>query len=282
MKKRNRARTISFLLCIVSLGVPCVATAAVTITEAMYNPAGSDTGREWIELHNSGSEAVELTSGQKGWKVNDGANHILANTLTVPPGGFVIIASNPVAFAAQYGSGLVVTKSAISLNNTSGTLSLLDAEGKVVDTVSYIKTLGGFEDSMSLHRVGSTFASGVPNPGALPAPGIPQKAPLTQKTTVPVTAAAKTQPKKTEATQPAQIISKSDLPAAAAVSQQSVQAGESDSPVALPKQGGFLWHYILALAALIVFGMASVWYVRAENQAKRSETQSLADEFDIE
>lgn len=266
MKKRNCARTISFLLCIVSLGVPCAATAAVTITEAMYNPAGSDTGHEWIELHNSGSEAVEVLAGQKGWRINDGANHMFGSNVVIPPGEFVIVASNPVVFAAQYGSGLLVVKSALSLNNAGGTLSLLDAEGKVVDIVSYIKTLGGFEDGMSLHRVGNTFASGVPNPGVPPMPGVPKPVPApVVKATIP---AVKTKTKQPPLEQSARVASASQLPAAAAI---------------LPsKQGGFLWHYILALAALVVFGVASVWYARAENQAKRSETPSLADEFDIE
>lgn len=264
MKKSNYALFI--FLCITGVSVPSVAWATVTITEVMYNPAGSDAGREWIELYNNGSESVEITSGQKGWKVSDGSNHILANAYTVPPGGFVIIATNPTTFRAQYGSALSVVKSALSLNNTSGTLSLLDEKGEVVDTVSYTKDLGGFEDGMSLHRVGSTFAHGAPNPGVPPMPGVPKPAPApVVKATIP---AVKTQTKQPPLEQSARVASTSQLPAAAAVSPS--------------KQGGFLWHYILGLVALIVFGMASVWYVRAENQVKRSETPSPADEFDIE
>ena len=180
MKKSNYALFI--FLCITGVSVPSVAWATVTITEVMYNPAGSDAGREWIELYNNDSESVEITSGQKGWKVSDGSNHILAQALTVPPGGFVIIATNPATFRAQYGNALFVVKSALNLTNTSGTLSLLDARGEVVDTVSYTKDLGGFEDGTSLHRVGSTFAPDVPNPGVAPAPGVPKSAPPAQKT----------------------------------------------------------------------------------------------------
>jgi len=266
MKKRNCARTIYFLLCVVSVGVPCVATAAVTITEVMYNPAGSDTGREWIELHNGGSEVVELEAGQKGWRIHDGANHVFGSATVVPPGGFVIIASNPVTFAAQYSSGLLVVKSALSLNNTGGTISLLDADGKVVDTVSYTKSLGGFEDGMSLHRVGSTFAPGVPNPGTPPMPSVPKpaSAPVV-KATVP---AVKTQTKQPPLEQPSRVASASQLPAAAAVLSS--------------KQEGFLWHYILALIALVLFGVATVWYIRLERAARLLETPNRADEFDIE
>ena len=264
MKKSNYALFI--FLCITGVSVPSVAWATVTITEVMYNPAGSDAGREWIELYNNDSESVEITSGQKGWKVSDGSNHILAQALTVPPGGFVIIATNPATFRAQYGNALFVVKSALNLTNTSGTLSLLDARGEVVDTVSYTKDLGGFEDGTSLHRVVSTFAPDVPNPGVPPMPGVPKPAPApVVKATIP---AVKTQTKQPPLEQSARVASTSQLPAAAAVS--------------LSKQEGFWWHYILGLVALVLFGVASVWYIRAENQAKRPETVGPVDEFDIE
>jgi hypothetical protein len=279
MKKSNYALFI--FLCITGVSVPSVAWATVTITEVMYNPAGSDAGREWIELYNNGSESVEITSGQKGWKVSDGSNHILAQALTVPPGGFVIIATNPATFRAQYGNALFVVKSALNLTNTSGTLSLLDARREVVDTVSYTKDLGGFEDGTSLHRVGSTFAPDVPNPGVAPAPGVPKSAPPAQKTTAPTVAAAKIQPKETVVEQHARTIDKSDLSAASTLSQQGTKTKESNSLAPVQEQRSLFWHYILALTALMVFGVASVWYIRSE-QTKQPETPSLADEFDIE
>lgn len=263
------------VLCIASVSVP-VAWASMTITEVMYNPVGSDTGREWVELYNSGNKPVELEAGQKGWRIHDGANHIFADAVVVPPGGFVLVANNPTTFKAQYGNTLSVVKSALSLNNTSGTLSLVDADGEVVDTVSYTKSLGAFEDGMSLHRVGSTFAPGVPNPGGSPMPGVPKPAPAAVTTPT-----QKTDTKQVAPEQPVRT-NKSDLPAATAVSQQSAQAGEAASPVVLPTQSGFLWHYLLALAALIVLGVASVWYLRIEARAVQSETPNLADEFDIE
>lgn len=109
-------------------------------------------------------------------------------------------------------------------------------------------------------------------------PSAPKPIPaLVPKATVP---AIKTEEKKSPE-QPARLTGKSDSPAAVALVAQSVQPGESDSPGDRPQKGGFLWHYILALMALTVFGVASVWYVRPE-QTKRSETPSLVDEFDIE
>jgi hypothetical protein len=248
----------------------------------MYNPLGSDAGHEWVELYNSGSESVDITSGQKGWKIHDGSNHIFGSAVTLAPGAFVLVANNPTTFAGQYGSEVSVVKSALSLNNTGATISLLNAEGDTIDTVLYTKTLGGFEDGMSLHRVGSTFAPGTPNPGLAPAPGVPKSESPAQKTTVPTAVAVKIQPKKTIVEQSARAVGKSDLPAASVLSQQGVQTKESNSPAPVQEQRSLFWHYVLALAALVVFGMASVWYIRAEKQAKPPETPSLADEFDIE
>jgi thiamine phosphate synthase YjbQ (UPF0047 family) len=38
------------------------ATAAVTINEIMYDPDGSDTNREWVELYNDGGSSVDLSA----------------------------------------------------------------------------------------------------------------------------------------------------------------------------------------------------------------------------
>ena len=70
------------------------------ITEVMYDPKGSDTGQEWVELYNPDASAVTMVAGSKGWKFNDGSNHLLVDpaaasngggrgSLTIPAGGFV-------------------------------------------------------------------------------------------------------------------------------------------------------------------------------------------------
>jgi len=267
MIKRKHALYIVFFFA-VSLSVPAYACGAITITEVMYNPAGSDTGREWIELYNGDSEAEELEAGQKGWKVNDGSNHLLATVTVVPPGGFVIVAANPEMFRAQYGGGTPVIKSAINFNNTGGTISLVDTEGVLVDSVSYSKNLGGFEDGTSLHRVGTSFAPGTPNPGGAPMPGVPKKAPAPAKV---VASVQKSITPKVEPQQRTELKS----------STTSNTAHTAALPKALPQQGNFLWHYVLALSALVVLGVASVWYIRSE-QATQPETLPSAEEFDIE
>lgn len=52
--------TVAFLF------LPAMARAQVLINELFTNPAGIDTGQEWIELYNSGEQTADLT----GWQIN--------------------------------------------------------------------------------------------------------------------------------------------------------------------------------------------------------------------
>lgn len=249
-----------------------MARAGVVITEVMYNPPGSDVGREWIEIYNNADQSIELTSGQKGWKVSDGSNHVLGSTLVLEPGAFAILASNPNALVPQYGSNTHVVKTALNLNNTGATLSIINAQGGVVDTVSYTKNQGGFEDGMSLHRVGDTFAPGVPGPGLPPNTGMPKA--VTPKTN-PIPPAVK----KETVQAPAPVAARQ---AAAVAVHPLAQASTTKEYAPVPAAPAALWHYLVGLAALVLFGVASALYIRAEHNAQQKETSSVAEEFDIE
>ena len=76
-------------------------TSALIFNEIMYDPAGADTDREWIELLNESNNTVDLTS----WKFFEAnTNHGLSSfqgSLTIPIGGYVIIANNPAKFLEE-------------------------------------------------------------------------------------------------------------------------------------------------------------------------------------
>jgi hypothetical protein len=83
---------------------------AVLVTEFMPNPAGTDTEREWMEIYNSGPDAVDLTN----WKVGDeeavpnptaggeGMFTFPAGT-TMQPGDVLVIAVQAGGFEDLYG-----------------------------------------------------------------------------------------------------------------------------------------------------------------------------------
>lgn len=94
-------------------------TAGVAITAAMVNPAGKDSGNEWISLRNTGSAPVSV----EGWILKDQAGR----TLTLPVG-------DPFE-----GDIMIYEIKPVRLNNTGGALFLHDGNGKLVHKVKYTK-----------------------------------------------------------------------------------------------------------------------------------------------
>ena len=161
-----------------ALLAPACSHAQVIISEIMYNPAGSDSGREWVELYNQGTSDVSIIGGTvKGsWRISDGSNHTLVDpatgvgrgSLTVPAGGYLIVASDPAEFiSGEYAGGSYsVVKSSISLNNTGATLSLVGGDGTIVDSVSYAGGQGASDDGASLQKqADGSWLAALPTPG---------------------------------------------------------------------------------------------------------------------
>jgi hypothetical protein len=96
----------------------------VVISEIMYNPSSSNTGGEYLELHNITGSPVTLqdevsTETSPGntitevipWKFSDGIDFTFPANTTIPAYGYLILAGNPSAFTAYYGpmpSGVAV------------------------------------------------------------------------------------------------------------------------------------------------------------------------------
>ena len=80
----------------------------VVINEIMYNPDWPDSGPftneqyEYIELHNISGNSVSV----RGWKFTDGIDFSFPEdvSVTVPAGGYLIVAREPQAFALRYPS----------------------------------------------------------------------------------------------------------------------------------------------------------------------------------
>jgi plastocyanin len=170
----NSPRSLMMLLSFLFFAIPFSVQAEVTISEIMYDAEGSDNDREWIELSNNGGENIELA----GWKVNDGANHVLneppknggQGMLTIEPHSSIILADNASVFLSEYRLSGTVVDTTFSFKNTSGTISLVDTEGAVIDTVSFDKAMGGAGDGMSLQRRGQGWVASPPTPGGVQIP----------------------------------------------------------------------------------------------------------------
>lgn len=141
--------------------------ASVTINEIMYDLEGTDTDREWVEVYNSGGEAIDLST----WKFVEGnSNHSLVpfdGGSTIAPNGYAVIADKPEKFKADWPnfSG-VLFDSSFSLGNDPGEeLSLKDDTATTVDTVTYVTAVGAQGDGTTLNRNGTVFIVSPATPG---------------------------------------------------------------------------------------------------------------------
>jgi autotransporter-associated beta strand protein len=128
------------------VGAPAAA-GLVAITEINYQAflptvaeqaAGFTDVRDFdfIELQNVAAGPVDLT----GASFNQGITFSFtgAAVTTLAPGGFVIVARNPAAFAVRYGAGLPVAGGYTGqLDNAGERVTLIDRAGATIATVRY-------------------------------------------------------------------------------------------------------------------------------------------------
>ncbi len=148
---------------------PFFASANVIINEVMYDLDGADRGREWIEIYNGGTEAIDLS----GWKFYEGGtNHRIKTagegSFIVPSGAFAVIADRPEKFSADWPdySGIIFDSS-FSLKNTGEILIIKNAELGEVDKLDYVSDWGGAGDGNSLQKINGNWVGAPPTPGAL-------------------------------------------------------------------------------------------------------------------
>lgn len=162
---------IILCICMLTCWIPMRAHASVIINEIMFDLSGTDTDREWIELYNDSSSEVSL----EGYKFNDGANHGLntppvnggVGSLSIPPNGFAVLAANASVFKSEHSSysGILID-TVMSLTNDGDSISLVDGNNDVVDSVTYTSSQGGAGDGNSLGSFGSALFPGTPTPGS--------------------------------------------------------------------------------------------------------------------
>lgn len=91
----------------------------IEITEVFPNPKGKDQGKEWLELHNTGTTSVNL----QNWKINKKS----IKDLIINPGQYLTIN--------------------VTLKNTDAQIELKDFNGKIIDHINYTESKEGFSYS---------------------------------------------------------------------------------------------------------------------------------------
>ena len=126
---------------------------SLIFSEIMYDPQGSDIGYEWVEVFNKSTTSIVIDNN---WRFSDGTNHMINfynGSWKVIPGSFFVVTTNATNFLSTYPnftSPLFV--SSFSLNNTSGTISLLQ-DSNLITEQYYTSIIGGDNNGKSLERV---------------------------------------------------------------------------------------------------------------------------------
>jgi hypothetical protein len=118
----------------------------VKVNEVAFSPAtaGEERDYEWVELFNPGPLPVSLA----GWSLADNTRRTPLPAGTLQPGGFLVIAATDRFLEIYPGAPeLVATLDGTignGLANTGDRVLLLDAEGRLVDAMSYGRDDGIF------------------------------------------------------------------------------------------------------------------------------------------
>ena len=138
------------------------AKAQIIINEVLASNGSTNTdpdygaNADWIELHNAGKADVNL----RGWSITDNLNKpakfVLPDT-TVNAGGFLLI------WCDDLGTGL---HAGFKLSADGEEVGLFDADGKMVDSMSFGPQYGDVSFGRSLDNAGLPVFFMIPTPGA--------------------------------------------------------------------------------------------------------------------
>lgn len=129
----------------VPVTTPVTATAGrVQLNELFANPSGDEAEEEFIELYNVESFAVSLS----GWIIRDAAKSVTLGDIAISAQGYLVLRRD---------------QTALSLNNSNETLTLVNAAGQAVDTFTYPSAA----EDKSWNRNDAGWYEAVPTPGTV-------------------------------------------------------------------------------------------------------------------
>jgi hypothetical protein len=105
------------------------------VNEFNYHPPFNYPTGDWVELHNSTAQAIDL----RGWRMAHGLHEfVFRENTVVAPGGYLVVCQNSFWFKNFHpGAGALAADFHFDLNNKSGKIALYDAAGALVHSVRY-------------------------------------------------------------------------------------------------------------------------------------------------
>jgi hypothetical protein len=126
--------TILILFSIILVSGVC---AEMKISEIMYDPSGTETKKEWIEIYNNGEDPINIS----GWKIDDGTPRIInlyRGSYIIENKSFAIVTRDGENFSSEYPfyTGAIFT-STFQLSNSGKEVYIFDQENQLIDFVNY-------------------------------------------------------------------------------------------------------------------------------------------------
>ncbi len=152
---------------------------ALQISEIMYDPAGSDTGNEWIEIYNDTQSSIDITS-LKLFESN--VNHAVSsyqahtnqsgNILGI--GEYAIISDNPANFLIGH-VGFVgnLFDSSFSLTNSGEVLEMRSSSGASLFSINYVPLAEANGTGGTLNFINNNWVAYTQSPSATTTYNIP-------------------------------------------------------------------------------------------------------------
>ena len=106
--------------------------ADIVISEVFYNQPGSVETAEFVEVHNSGTETVDLS----GWSFSEGIQFTFRDGQLLRAGDYVCVVADLGAFLEEFPAGRSVGEYVGRLSNGGERLALFDGQA-IVDLVDY-------------------------------------------------------------------------------------------------------------------------------------------------
>ena len=133
--KKTYATFIMVLISLLSYGQN---VGDIIITEVMQNPSGADGDKEWFEIYNTTSSAINLKDGKIKYGSATTNNHKISLDLIVPANGYAVLGKSDIVGS---NGGLTIDYkyvSSISLGNSGYTLGIVHSDGStIIDEITW-------------------------------------------------------------------------------------------------------------------------------------------------
>ena len=143
--------------------IPTV-TAQIEITEIMYDLDGADSGREWIEIHNTG-ESINI-SNYRFYEAD--TNHklkIFNQDLVLEPDEYAVIVDKPELYLENNPNEGTIIDSTFGLSNSGEYLAIKDSKnGNITSKINYTAVDGADGTGSSLQFYEGEWKACSPTP----------------------------------------------------------------------------------------------------------------------